>query len=190
MKKLKSELDRITRSMPEDRYHFEHIAELSTKPDRSLAVAGAAFLEHGLKTAILRFLRHDFPDSEQDRLFKHDNALLSSLAARIDIAYALGILGESGRHDLHVVRKIRNVFAHSVLDVTFAFPEISEALSAIRAPERPDYPPNFKSEDPRAKLLFIISYYYLRLWIATPGRDVEVDLFNLVPELTRKRVQS
>jgi hypothetical protein len=181
--KLRAALLSLTRQMPEDQYHFEHISRLAAQSARSTAIAGAAYLEHGLRAAIIRYLRNTLSDAEQERLFVGDSATLATFADRINIAFALGILGEDIRSDFNVIRQIRNVFAHSVLDVEFDLPTVSAAIGTLRVFKRPDFPQIMKvSGPPKTLFLFTISYYYIRLWIAAPGRtNLEFDLSEWKP---------
>lgn len=47
------------------------------------------------------------------RLFRH-NGPLSTFSARLDMAFALYLIGEKTRHDLDIIRDIRNDFAHDL----------------------------------------------------------------------------
>ena len=50
--------------------------------------------------------------SRDELLFKSDGAL-SSFNGNIDLAYAINLITSDLRYDLHVLRRIRNLFAHS-----------------------------------------------------------------------------
>ena len=61
---------------------------------------------------------------EKNNLFSSFGPL-SSFGARIAIAYAFGFFGERTRHDLRLLKEIRNAFAHVNLKIDFATPEIA-----------------------------------------------------------------
>lgn len=44
---------------------------------------------------------------------------LASFSVRIDLAYLLGFIPSSARRDLHLIRKIRNEFAHNASLISF-----------------------------------------------------------------------
>jgi hypothetical protein len=50
---------------------------------------------------------------------------LATFSARIDLAYGLGYIAPLQRRDLHLIRKIRNIFAHRTGEVTFDDDDIS-----------------------------------------------------------------
>ena len=57
--------------------------------------------------------------ASQDELFDVPYAPLSSFSAKISIAHRLGIFPTSFTRALHLVRKIRNDFAHDVAGCSF-----------------------------------------------------------------------
>jgi DNA-binding MltR family transcriptional regulator len=88
--------------------------ETSIESDRGAAIVAAALLETQLETAIKKLLRDlalKKGVSLFDRLFKGYGPLATS-GAKIDMAYALESIDEESYHDLHVIRAIRNDFAH------------------------------------------------------------------------------
>ncbi len=84
--------------------------------DRAAAILVTCYLERYLKECI-EFILVDDPSIEE--LFK-GSAPLSTLSARIDMAFALGIITEEIRKNLNYIRKIRNIFAHHPTITSFA----------------------------------------------------------------------
>tara|TARA_E500000318_G_scaffold46673_6_gene44023 strand:+ start:14781 stop:15335 length:555 start_codon:yes stop_codon:yes gene_type:complete len=79
--------------------------------DRGAVLVGAALLDDLLKMALL----HQFADRQCSRdLLIGRYAPLSDLGAKIDAAHALSVVDEVSFKDLHIVRKIRNKFAHTI----------------------------------------------------------------------------
>ena len=110
------------------------VAEVENQTDRGVAIIGVAWIEESLLAAIHSFLEHDKPAWE--RLFRKSGPL-SSLSAKIDLARLLGITSNVVTSDLHILRDIRNEFAHSVLDkdnspLTFDIPRIKDKCLALR----------------------------------------------------------
>lgn len=85
--------------------------------DRSAAITAAALTEVAVEKAIKLRLR-PLTKTEQRALFD-GTAPLATFSAKIRMGYALGIYGRETRHDLESINAIRNVFAHSVHEVSF-----------------------------------------------------------------------
>ncbi|HEY7243530.1 MAG TPA: hypothetical protein VH678_06550 [Xanthobacteraceae bacterium] len=82
----------------------------ATAPN-AVAVLGAVFVEHELEVSLRRrFGRND--DDTWSKLLS-DNGPLSSFFAKIIAGYAFKIYDEGTMENLHIIRNIRNAFAHS-----------------------------------------------------------------------------
>src|SRR5260221_454874 len=74
-------------------------------------------LEIRVDDALRRLLTHHF-DCNADlrkRLFENPGAALMNFSAKIDVCRALRLVGKKTYDNLHVIRKIRNGFAHGIL---------------------------------------------------------------------------
>jgi DNA-binding MltR family transcriptional regulator len=107
--------------------HFESSA------DRSTAIVGAANLDETLRDAIRSRLIARLSRKDEDRIFR-DNGPLATFSAKIDVAYALGIVGKRSRGDLHLIRKIRNEFAHTAEQTRFGTHEIASRCAGLWLP--------------------------------------------------------
>lgn len=97
---------------------------LATGESRAVAILGGAYVERALRTAITKHLR-PIDELESYNTFEDGgNGPLSSFSAKIALGFVLGIYGEQTKGDLETVKKIRNIFAHSMLTLTFSTPEI------------------------------------------------------------------
>jgi hypothetical protein len=97
---------------------FERLSRVLMKERRSpraVAILTAAHIDTVLENA-LRAVLIEAPST--DALFDGQRALATS-AARIDVAFALGLFSGVMRRDLHLIRKIRNHFAHEVVEGSF-----------------------------------------------------------------------
>jgi len=116
--------------------------ELKTQSDRGVAVVAAAMLEELLELVILARLI-EIPSKRKESLFDKMNAPLSSLSAKIEIAFALGTINESARRAMHLVREVRNKFAHRLEPLTFHHPEVvallggDDAMPSVKAMNKP-----------------------------------------------------
>ncbi|MFQ5858540.1 MAG: MltR family transcriptional regulator, partial [Anaerolineae bacterium] len=91
--------------------------------DRGTALVAAAWLDDALEACIRAAFRPD--KGTADELFRPDGPL-SSLAARIKLAYLLDLIEPTARKDLDCIRRIRNDFAHARGDLRFTTPTIRD----------------------------------------------------------------
>lgn len=89
------------------------VAEIENQTDRGAAIVAVAWIEEALVAAIQAFV--DKNKAAWDRLFRKGGPM-SSLSAKIDLARLLAMTSDAIHSDLHMLREIRNEFAHSVLD--------------------------------------------------------------------------
>ncbi len=98
-------LDNLTEKLLE----FNSIIDsYENESDRAAAILAASYLDIYLEECI-KFVLVDDPSIEQ--LFKGTSAL-STFSAKIDMAFALGLITEEIKKNLDYIRKIRNHFAH------------------------------------------------------------------------------
>lgn len=95
---------------------------LSEETDRGCALMAAAYLDSELAKLIRARLVNDEKLAKDLLEF---NGPLGSFSARIDFAYMLGLISSATRSNLHLLRKIRNEFAHVVSNISFKTSEIS-----------------------------------------------------------------
>jgi DNA-binding MltR family transcriptional regulator len=103
----------------------EFLREFQRESDRAAAVLGAAYLDSRLEV----LLREKFvavPKFVEDLLGGQGG--LSSFSARISICYAVGLMTRRASDDLHIVRRIRNYFAHQLHGISFKTRRISDLV--------------------------------------------------------------
>ena len=103
-------------------------ARLGSESDRACAVLGAALLDAKLEDLFReRFLAY------QDELLGNSGPL-GSFSSRIRLACALAWISEDARHDLDVIRDIRNTFAHSFdHELSFIDQSVAARCSNLRS---------------------------------------------------------
>jgi len=94
---------------------IEFIRQLSDESPRGAVLVSGAELDRLLKECLISLL--DKSEGAK-KLFNGATAPLGTFSARIDAANALEIITDTECADLHIIRKIRNDFAHQ-LDVNF-----------------------------------------------------------------------
>ena len=101
--------------IPEEVSSFQKMLRQET--DRGCALACASYLESDLG----ELLKADLIDDKKviEELLQSPQAPLSSFNPRIEASYAIGKVGASARRDLHLIRRIRNLFAHQSIEISF-----------------------------------------------------------------------
>ena len=96
------------------RFHadfLEFVKEFKGESDRAAVVLGASKLDQLLGMVLEKYLL-PCPNSTDD-LFSH-NGPLGTFSSKIDLAYRLGLIDSTFCRSIHMMRKIRNSFAHEV----------------------------------------------------------------------------
>jgi hypothetical protein len=106
---------------------------LDHESDRACALMVAAYLEDELQ----RLLKAYFVDDPKavGKLFDPMGPL-GTFSATITMAYALGLIGPNVRHDLDLIRRIRNDFAHLSESLTFETPSIRDRCKDLHFAKR------------------------------------------------------
>ena len=135
---LTKRLKKLAAEIPDDRTVRDLLQSLEPEDnafaDHAIALIGASVVAKALEVAILSRLI-SLKEDERKRIFSYDDqGPLSDLAARIKIAYALGIFGRKTRNDLDHVRAVRNAFAHSARLIRFDTPEVAEICARLHTP--------------------------------------------------------
>lgn len=142
--------------------------EFKGESDRACVILAAAMLDSALRN----LLQTKFtPCPSSDMLFDGANAPLSTFSSRIDMSYRLGLLSARFCRDLHLVRKIRNDFAHNVTGCAFTDSGVRDRVQALsnsagymRAHEtwKEIYP-----DEPKGHFQFAVSWMQWHLCTAT-----------------------
>jgi Mannitol repressor len=104
-------------------------AELPRVQQEALTVlVSAAWLDRELMKLLLTRMR-TLSDNKAERIFKGP---LGRFAAKVDVAYAFDLIDDDLYQDLTVIRNIRNEFAHSVTDISFASPEVMNHMRGFK----------------------------------------------------------
>ena len=93
------------------------LEEFQNETDRSSAILGAAFLDELLAKLIARFILED--DQTANDLLRGAFAPGGTFSSRILIVFSLGLISSDERHDLQLINRIRNKFAHELSGISF-----------------------------------------------------------------------
>lgn len=130
------------------------VEEFKKESDRAAVIVGAAFLDERLREVIADLLVDD--EKEVRKLFEPMGSL-GSFGARIRMAYCLGLLRKEDFHDLGVIQKIRNRFAHELHGLSFADAKITQQCRQLKAPQETLSAESVQSYSPRNLFLFTLA---------------------------------
>jgi DNA-binding MltR family transcriptional regulator len=107
------------------------IAEINKQSDRAAAVLAVSFLEDRLAELLQAWLVDE--PKIIGKMF-NGSGPFASFSAKIDIGLLLGILEKSRHRELHLLRDIRNTFAHGLEALTFETPRIRDQCENFSPP--------------------------------------------------------
>lgn len=111
--------------------HGPVIKEIREQSDRAAAILAVSFLEDRL-AALLQAWLVDEPNIVS-KMFSGSGPL-ATFSAKIDMGLLLGILEKSRHRELHLIRDIRNKFAHGLEALTFETPRIRDQCENFSPP--------------------------------------------------------
>ena len=115
----------IGKQCPEMADFVKLLAELEKESDRGVVLIMAGFLEQQLKDLLAGYLRYAASTSELL------SGALSTFSARTLACHAVGLINDDEYHDLKVIRKIRNDFAHE-FSASFSEQSIKDRCNNFR----------------------------------------------------------
>ena len=117
---LRELLDTVLEVLPPEAERIRKITQfrnvLIGETDRGCALMAAAFIDDSLKLLLKRNLVDD--ENALDDLFDH-NGPLGTFSGKINLSYSMGFIPKNVKRDLHILRKIRNDFAHTAEQIGF-----------------------------------------------------------------------
>jgi predicted RNase H-like HicB family nuclease len=160
---------------------------LARESDRGCALVAAAFLEDRLGILLSRAMVSDRAAAD----LLEDRGPLGTFSSRIDAAYGFGLIGPHTRSDLHIVRRIRNDFAHELSVKGFDQESVAARCQALRCAKiRPDPDPRLRFIVAAALLLAAIEGHLLVLRRPKEAADESRDRrSSIIAEVMFLRVQ-
>ena len=103
--------------------------EFHKETDRAAVILAASIADELLRTLLAA---HLVPiSSASDELFDGANAPLGTFSSRIEMAYRVGLISVRLARDLHLVRRIRNDFAHNIQGCTFEDARVRQRVTEL-----------------------------------------------------------
>jgi hypothetical protein len=115
----------------DDEEFAQFLVEFSSESDRAAVVLGAAKLDLLLYQLLQRFLLPS--PSTRDELLDAEG-VLGTFSARINAAQRLGLITVSFARDLHLIRKIRNSFAHEITSSSLSLGSHRDRIRELMPP--------------------------------------------------------
>jgi len=103
--------------------------QLNKESDRGAVIVAAALIEDELQSLIKARLVSSL--EKDDELFDTPYAPISTFAAKIDLAYRLGLITFEVRKTFHLLRKMRNDFAHLTSKIDFSDNSVKNRLREL-----------------------------------------------------------
>lgn len=122
------------------------LTELAGENDRAVIIVGAALVDYCMQI-LIEALIPPLPRDDQERLFT-DSGLLGSQFAKSLWLYVTGVIGPKTRHDLDMIRRIRNETAHNPNPVFFKSGKVKTRALTIEFSREV-----IESKNPRARYL-------------------------------------
>ncbi|WP_414730131.1 hypothetical protein [Zhongshania aliphaticivorans] len=135
----------LRRAMSEltDKYWDRLHLELGHESDRAIVIVAGALLDDALNETIQAYL---VPAEKKEWcVFSSVNSPVSSFSSRINLCFQLGLISNVMQRDLHIVRKLRNDFAHNPFDLSFETPSVASRIEEL------DRVANYRERNPEAR---------------------------------------
>jgi|GEM_PF-2146577 len=107
------------------------LPEIQSATDRVMAIVATATIEDRLKDLLSVALLPGGDDRE--RTLAPEGAL-GAFMPRVKLCHMLGLFGEDIRHDLALIARIRNAFAHRAAGVSFEDAVVAKHCQKLRTP--------------------------------------------------------
>lgn len=151
----------------------QFLREFQAETDRGAALVAGALIDLRLKETLAGFMINC--REATDLLSGERGGPLGTFSARINACFALGLLTAHERTECHLIRKIRNEFAHRAHGTTFADEKISSLSHSLRS-DLPGGTEAFRG-NPRSKfinaaILIALALRYRGEWAALEKRTV------------------
>jgi mannitol operon repressor len=123
--------DKFWETDPEYRDFAAMLEELNAETDRGVVLVATAFVDDLLGRLLAAFL---LENESSEILLNGFNAPLGTLATKIAGCHAMGLITDGERLECHLLRRVRNEFAHQV-KASFADNKIRDLCSNLTISE-------------------------------------------------------
>ena len=103
--------EKLDKNQIRAKYTEEFITQMRKESDRGSVIVAVSLLDDILGQLLKAKLAPS--QNKSDELFDGSTAPFSTFASKIDLAYRMGLLRSNVKSSFHLLRKIRNNFAHA-----------------------------------------------------------------------------
>lgn len=151
--------------------------EFEKESDRACVILSVAMLDQALEGLLKA---HLVPiSSSEDELLEGAYAPISTFNARIDLAHRIGLISARFCRDLHIIRRIRNDFAHNITGCSFEDSTVrNRIIELTRSSKLPKKFPDVRKTYPegyRGDFQMIVSCLLWLLW-SSEGEVTSIEL--------------
>ena len=107
----------------------DFIGEMKEENNRAVVIVGAANIDALLRNLVESSLLPPM-NKKQDELLNGDSPL-SSFSSKINLCYRLALIDKELCDTLHILRKMRNAFAHQMKDCDLNIPPHSDRVNEL-----------------------------------------------------------
>lgn len=111
--------------------------EFQAETDRGAVILAAAWIDELLGRK-LKLIYSKGNQKDRDNLFE-SNGPFHGFGAKITVCTCMGLLDADLAHDVGIIKKIRNKFAHQIHGLSLMSPEISQEVERFKIPHRVHY---------------------------------------------------
>lgn len=112
-------------------------SSLSDESDRARVIVVACWIEEFLKVRLMNEFSKGNAEA-REALFSN-NGPFATFSAKTNAAFCAGWIDSDVHHDIRVIRKLRNIFAHSYNPVSLDEEETRNLIQSLRVPHRQFY---------------------------------------------------
>ena len=133
---------------PDHSHADEMIREFYGDSDRAVMILSATRAEEALGWALESLMREH---SDVDAMLDPDGPI-GTFSAKISLSFSLGLFETKTKHDLNLIRILRNGCAHADLPLRFKMPEVKTMCEHLLLPDTQfaKVPPDLKDVDAEA----------------------------------------
>ncbi len=156
-------------------------SNIKEESDRGSALWAMSFLDERLKEILEAHMLVD--KNVLKRLFEGPGAAMGTLSMRISFAYMLGSISKDAHNELHLMREIRNEFAHSEEKIEFTDKRIAQKCFALKYNVEPSVTARDRFE---ASAFFVCAFLALAKMTARrpkPRQDQGLDFIKSIKSI-------
>jgi mannitol operon repressor len=149
------------------------LKEFQGETDRGAALVGAAVLDEKLRETLQSFM---ISTKAAEKLLSGGTAPLGTFSARLDASYALGLINDFEHSECHLIRKVRNEFAHRIHGTTFNDEKISKVCDKLKS-DLPGGKAKFKGDFRymyiNAVIMMAVRFMHRAAWVVRERRTTK-----------------